>query len=132
MDADAAAHVHVAREPVGDGPDCLQQEPCQPFILTKKKVLSLTHNEVHYSNAIKLKKVEDIYDLSSDKFGILVSKLIRRVNEFYLNQDNNFSDSKTVGGTAVFQKITACYGELDRANLRTQAEGMWLYANGDI
>ena len=101
----------------------MTRRSCSPTLRTKNgTVLRSKHAKMKTLTTSPLKKIENF-----------ISKVTRKVNEFCLDCDHNFSASKTVNGSQVYQRITACYDDFDAATLRTQVEATWLNAtSGDV
>ena len=96
------------------------------FDLTKKDDMDL------FLAANKPRKCEDSYDLTAENFETFATKVKRKIKEFNLNKDDNFSANITKDGITTAKMINSCYGEITLAVLKPQAQTVWIDTSGDI
>lgn len=94
--------------------------------------LAVKEDEKHYNHAIEAKQSEQIYDLTSTNFEKYFSRVNKKVHEYMLNHNNNFSVKLTRNGTATTVLLTSCYGETKIKHLREETEAIWSDTHGNI
>ena len=93
--------------------------------LAKKEVMEL------YMAAITPRKYEDTYDLISENFETFHTKVLCKVQAFYLGKDNNFSAGIDKDSTTL-HIITSCYGKISLMDLKTQVNPVWVNGSNNL